>query len=689
MPHTSELDSAIFRHLTRKAKPALAHPTAKAFEPNDWKPVIASIGEDALTPRDRTLVNVAMLIGLQNLVLRTRYTATLFAGFTEDQIATLAIANANRRFLLLGDTSRAATAQAAAAAKAESGRPLDFGAISQLLVEPAPGQSPATVDDLNNSMIDTLPHWFALAREVPEGPRPAGENLGGVAQRAGAILSLEHAFRSVWQEALWESWRFGKTSTGYAMMPDDADWKAGWRVWDLREQSLLLQGAMLNRQLEEAIPNAHKTPTLPLTITAINFTAEPLAIAVGPPSDDQATGHRMALDTLDDAYTRMFADQEVGGPGVTVALLSRVVLVLQDLTELALPSEYDPAEPDWKVMERLACKLPRALLIEAIAEALATDPAVAERCVAFLTTDPLAELGELFRIGLWHKPLVATSDGAHVLIAAGALIWGSPIRRTERWLQVKNGDDLSKTPNGMLYEAQVRRSVDGALEDNSVLTADDWHVTHLPKGKGKEEIDLLVRVGDRVLVAEIKCLLGPSEPSECYNYLRKLEKAAEQARRKATWLASEPALIEALFGSTVALETIPLVVVNQSNGVGLTFEGCQVTDAHFLRIVLGEGDYHMGAKFNGEAPIALNVVTLYKTVDEAAALLRHVFADHLGLRRFRAAVRWTSNDIPLAGNDGKLSIAYPVVDEAAYFAAGPFAVEANAEVERPSGARVC
>lgn len=319
MFRTTDLDSTIFRHLTGKDKPALVHPTNTAFDPEGWKSVIDAIGNEPMSPRDMLLMQVAMLIGIQNAILRHLYTNTLFTGFSPDQVLTLALANANRGYLVIKFKADEA---AAAAFEAAGGRPLDFGAISQLLIEPAPGQSPATADDLNNSLIDTLPHWFALARDIPEGSRMPGEDLGGVAQRAGACLSLEHAFRSIWQEALWEPWRFGQGADGYVMVPADADWMAGWRVWDLREQSLHLQGAMLNRQLEKRIPNAYLTRSLPRTVTAIDLDTVPPTLTVEAPSEEQAAAHRMSIDAVSDAYTFVFADQVVGAPGVTVALLS-------------------------------------------------------------------------------------------------------------------------------------------------------------------------------------------------------------------------------------------------------------------------------------------------------------------------------------------------------------------------------
>lgn len=679
MLRTAEIDSILFRHLTGKATPSLVHPTNSAFDAEGWRTVIDVEGKDRLEARDVCLVQVAMLIGLQNAILRTNYTADLFAGFTPSKILILAVANANRGFLLIRDKSRSALTGALEAAS-NGGRPLDFGAASQMMIEAAEGISAATPDDIHTALIDSLPHWFALAAAPPVGTRVPGENLGGVAQHASAILSLEHAFRTVWQEALWGPWKFGRLSEGgCAMMPENKDWKAGWRIWSLRDQTLHIQSAMLNRQIKRITPGLPTDQPLPLTVVAMDFEMKPSTPTIAAPSAAQSISHRMVFDTLDDTYTITFADQDVGALGVTCSLLSRVVILLHDLVEAALPTDYDPPDPDWAEMERLACRLPIATIAKAIADCLGIDLGLATSCIDFLISDPDAGLSELFRIGLWHRPLVRMPDGETLLVVAGPLTCGSAIRRTERWLQSKSGDDLTKTPNGLVHEARVRDDITIALAGNNVIAPGDRAVSHLPRGRAKEEIDLLVRIGEVVLVCEIKCLLAPAEPSECYNYVRKLEKAAEQASRKAAWLEGEQTLAHDLLGGSGTLRMLPLAVVNQSAGVGLNFDSCQITDAHFLRIVMGSGEYHSGAKFNGDAPPEFNLVTLYTSREEAEAVLPHVFADNLGVKRYRDAVVWTFQRIPLAGDGGELMISYPVVDEEAYFASGPFAGEEEAD----------
>ncbi|MBS1066450.1 hypothetical protein JK164_10900 [Gluconobacter kondonii] len=662
MLSTSEVNSLVFRHLTSRETPALTHPTNRNFNGEDWKNLIDTIGVSNLDNRDVALIRTALLIGYQNEVIRAAYTDDLFVGFTSKQIAILAVTHANRTFLLAREKAREAFDKAVA-----SERPMDLATASQVMIQPADGLASITVDNLNTAVIDTLPHWFALAGSPQEGTRKSGENLGGVAQHAGAVLSLEHAFRDVWQEMLWAPWRIGERSEGgWVMVSENPDWQTNWLIWSLRDQNLHLQNAILNRQLERLLPSGKTTTGLAQTVVGIDFKVEPPILTVGAPSESQVTAHKMAFDALEDTYTQIFSGQEVAGTGVTITLLSRAVLAIQDLVEIALPEQYNPADPDWSEMERLACSLPRETVVEAVTRSLEIEDELAASCIEFLTSDPATQLSEMFRIGVWHRPLIATPDHTNLLVVAGALVWGSAIRRTERWLQTKNGDDLSKTPNGLLHEAHVRATIADALSRNTIIDKVDCATNHLPKGRAEEEVDLVVRIGNIVLVCEVKCFLTPGEANENYNYVRKLEKASRQARRKATWLERNQTLAHSLVGGSGQLTMLPLIIVNQSAGIGLVFGDCQVTDVHFLKIVLAGGKYNYASKFEGNTSPVFFDVSLYSSLAEAEAVLPKMFTNNLGLRRYHEAIRFTKRQIPLTDDEGQLTMPCPVIDEEAY-----------------------
>lgn len=667
MLNSSAIDSAIFRRLTNRQKPKLVHPTAATFDLNVWEQLLS---EDNLSERDRTLVHSAILLGMNLNMLRTRYIQRAFEGLSGQEIATFTAADANRAYAILRSKGREAQS-------ATAGSTGYISTLGQMPVDVGPDSTLAGIDDLNTAVVDTLAHWFARAKDAPESPieEPFDYNRAGAL--AQASLSLEHALREVWQEILWEGFILSRVADGWSVTPGSFDEQALWRVWDWREQALLNQYSILNRHLESAVPPEQLSFILTRTAASVDDSDVERTIILGAPSDEQAAHHRSAMDILDSAYVAPFLDLPLtgGGTSITPRLLERAICVLQDMAELLIPPEADIEYKTAADIERLSCSLSRDKVVTLIAEALGMDSAMATDCVDRLTSKPFDDVGPIFRNGLWHRPLVATRDGQTLQMIAGALVWGSPLRRVERWLQEEFRADMSKTPLGLQYEAHLRQRLQEALTGNEILSRAAGHVASIPNGQASEEVDGLIRIGSTVLVLEIKCLLAPADPIDRHDYILKLESACAQAVRKATWLQDNIEQIASRVGlptDGTPLRVVPLVVVNQSNGTGCKFGNCVVVDAHFLRLYLSSGEYMSGGALDLQTPgrTGFKFRRLYSNASEAEIGIPSTFEVHPGLVAFRAAVRWTVSPIPLAGGE-TLRITFPTMDVASYTGAMP------------------
>jgi hypothetical protein len=267
-------------------------------------------------------------------------------------------------------------------------------------------------------------------------------------------------------------------------------------------------------------------------------------------------------------------DQSFAQTNVTVRDLERAIWVLQDLAELMLPEDADVEYQTNHDIERVACSLTANEIILLFVQALDMSAQRAQDIFERLTSKPFQDLGATFRNGLWHRPLVANSDHSQVHLALGALVWGSPIRRVERWLHESSSGDLSKLPTGLRYEAHLRDRLQQALMQNEILGQVASSVISIGHGEDEEEIDAIVRIGSSILVMEIKCLLGPADPIDRADYVVKLEDATSQAIRKATWVRENVDRIVNRVGTgRDGIERIiPMVVVNQSNGSSCQFE---------------------------------------------------------------------------------------------------------------------
>lgn len=136
---------------------------------------------------------------------------------------------------------------------------------------------------------------------------------------------------------------------------------------------------------------------------------------------------------------------------------------------------------------------------------------------------------------------------------------------------------------GKMFEAHVRARVKSAMEavaSNIVLD-----VGHLPFHKGAEELDLIIRIGDCILVCECKCSGLPVEPVEKSLHRALLAAAADQVRRKADFVRENLDLVFSRLNWGIPCSgslIFPVVVSNVKYGVGFPIDGVPIVDVFVL-----------------------------------------------------------------------------------------------------------
>lgn len=147
-----------------------------------------------------------------------------------------------------------------------------------------------------------------------------------------------------------------------------------------------------------------------------------------------------------------------------------------------------------------------------------------------------------------------------------------------------------------------------------------------------------------MLVAEVKCFVAPSEPIDKHNHLSNLDKATAQAESKRAWAeANRQRIAEALgvdADGLAALRIIPLVIINHAFGVGLERNGVPVVDLHYLRILLGWGNYQGDTRFERYFGVVYDTVLLYRSQKEFEAKIVDLLGDPPPMKRFDGRTRW-------------------------------------------------
>jgi hypothetical protein len=342
---------------------------------------------------------------------------------------------------------------------------------------------------------------------------------------------------------------------------------------------------------------------------------------------------------------------------LTCRNLQRAWCVIRDCARILVTRAKERKFDSIDAIEAMALLIRRVEIERALTHCLAVTTSDAAAIVDFLICD-LSDLTSLFTKSFWAVPLLPISGSDDLAIVFPALSVGSAVRRVESWLE-RGGlsDHLSDARRGIKYEAWVRIELASAISGNALLTGSLCAPNAVPRSGGNgEQIDLIIVLGDMLIVGEVKCFLYPIESSEHYDYLRKLNEAGEQAVRKGKWLTQNPDEIVKAVGISAeragTLRAIPIVVTNQGAGFGLDASGARVIDFHFLRLYFSDNEYVAGMAVKFSERQAVNQAeVLYGSEAEAADNFEKTMANPPPLKRYIRAAEWKENRFPLSSGE--------------------------------------
>jgi hypothetical protein len=641
-------DSELARQIKAKA---LEHPTNAAFDGDAWHSALKALVTP--TERDVDLTLAAIHFGSEIVTLRQTRIPQTIEGFNRPRLVRLLAAFANQQYLTL----RSKLVKELKAKK--EGGVFDMDRAHQMLVNGTGGQE-MTPDDLITYLVDSLPHWLFHIWQVPDNA-PSNEPQKAIqfAARAILIASIEHSLRQLWLNALWIGTTLFKDGEALVDTPRDRVLAERWFFFDQRQTMLMMAehyldagaGILAGGNLPEIAPA--------ITRTVIRMERPPSGnrkFVTGRASGvrPEQREHVSERDMLERLYTGLFLDEVLPkSPGgqLTCRELSAAWWVLMDLARLAADGLGSPWLADDKAVGRFALTLERKDLVALLSDCLGIDADRAGGIVDWLTCDP-ADTARMFAKSFWSEPLLPEpgSERRHIVLAP--LLVGSPVKRIEAWME-RGGisDSRGIKGRGKPFERHVRMALNEAVAGNHLLI--DTVVTKhgLKRKGGSEEIDLLIRVGNAVIVGEVKCFVAPSEPIQKHNHLDNLAKATAQANSKRIWAEANREVIASALGiddpARVAALTIqPLVVLNHGFGMGLERDDVPIVDLHYLRLQLSAGSYQGDTRFEREVGVVYQSVELYKTQADMEEKLDRLLRDPPPLKRYEGTLRWRRIPFP-------------------------------------------
>lgn len=245
------------------------------------------------------------------------------------------------------------------------------------------------------------------------------------------------------------------------------------------------------------------------------------------------------------------------------------------------------------------------------------------------------------RDDLWHRPLIKVNEDQFTVILAVLEGTPNPSRLVSGWM---NSGGVSIDSKGTEFEQSAYRRLH---EVNRLSNAEMYKSLKFKIGKKKEEkeqIDLILRIGQVIIICELKCTLFPYTPRQIYKYYEDLKYAAEQIQRKLSFVKDNLEHFLDRIGftsqSTKPCQVIPLIISNLPLATGYAFQGISIIDLKILEDYLGTGIFTPYTQMSDPGINSLgSEIQLYSSEGEAEERIEICLKDLPHIQKHRQSMK--------------------------------------------------
>ncbi|RXI27842.1 hypothetical protein [Aliarcobacter trophiarum] len=220
---------------------------------------------------------------------------------------------------------------------------------------------------------------------------------------------------------------------------------------------------------------------------------------------------------------------------------------------------------------------------------------------------------------LWVNPIISISKDEYILLT-GAIDSPNLLRTVERWL-VKLNIPLDK--RGDYYEVLIVKDFNEVVENNKEIKDFNKSVSKRIKlNNAEEQIDFLCRIGNKILLAETKCIITSDSPQREFNtYKRLKDEASIQVNRKKEFILQDlRKIFEILkwdFNPNVEYEIITFIINSNRTLVGLSANDIPIIDKEILLNYFRRNKFPILSTMNeDEQIIHIAYFILYNNLEE-------------------------------------------------------------------------
>lgn len=622
-------------------------PLQRKFTPQRWATAFQGCGQTDAD--DQRIYDAALAIHDKLSTIRAQLKVSSSDQLTPTTKLRCFVAAANHNAIVATRKTEEALAEAA---KERAKQPLRGFTLEQFtnVKLKLHGGVEATPDAIFESLVDgaQMPIAFVLSGKPDLKGNP---NLKDVEWRDIALeLNLGIFYRyaeDVWDDCLWNGYAIEVRGQARLFAPTQPEFQTAYFTGLARRGSLHMAFSIVAEQFYRELALGGATLGGLREVRAIKKDGKRQVLKVskaGEVTDAQQQLASLRAFACVPYYDELLNEKAVGLHGLTLnhvltawTVVSRASQLLMDGLEVA-PAYSDEDAPPHAWLPKYAPVLQVDSLVAALGAAAGYGPQDAKRLIEFLTYRGEREQE------LWSQPLVPVGPST-VAPVFPAVVNPNLRRLVDVWMR-QAGVDLAK--RGEAFEMHIRSVVRAAIAESNVLAghatsiAEDYSFT--PPQQAGVQFDLLFFIGATVFVAEVKCVLEPTEAKGIAMHRKTIMDAAAQALVRVEVLETNrrrfAADIQQRFGIQLPenFKTVPLVVLSTTTHVGTPAKGVSVIDEYILERFLSGELEDMAVQGEGHKEVDRVKTIFYSDVAEAEARASDYFAHPPQMDRFLKGV---------------------------------------------------
>ncbi len=494
-------------------------------------------------------------------------------------------------------------------------------------------------------------HVVSAARHVLAYPQSFSEKIGLIEPsdlvRVNSSLALAIVYDNydaAWSKCLWRGWHVLDDGVSSSILPRSQEREELREIAFARYEELNLQEQFLISEVWKDLPQFVRDRICKGVVEATGIAKDlqgsiTVTLAAAPSTAEHIPRHVLHFTMVEQPYIKAVLDLPFEHtPQLNLNVVMKAFSALSSVASL-LDDDMGVTPFTPSTLPQFAPVITKQELLRIVSQDVSLNSTSLDRLLELFTYRWTS------RDDLWHRPLVPITEDKFALLVA-PLTAPNPNWLLEYWMR-EGGIDLAK--RGEPFEQQVRSELTASCKlANSCVYDKSIRLTH---GSQFEQIDLLARIGNKVIVGEVKCSVFPTRSQDYDNYESRLADGAAQALRKVAFARKCKSQLVKLLGKNIdsnrEIEFTPVVVTNLPLGLGQSYSGVPVVDLLTLKRYFDSGELPtfvtQDAK-TGKRSTPMKTVRFYENALEAERNIDGYLVNPPSLRLFRSMLKETMKE---------------------------------------------